>query len=239
MLLSRKSCNVNVHFLHQRIYIRPLKCLICVKCFWESWHLFRHHEMSIHFEKRICKKPGLIGLMCVGGVKLFSTIILLKSSPPGVLWLYETPRFHLKRQVRKWAIRFVGKILNAPNPGNGTIFCWAKSPQSWAQLFYLKIFWTFTQPCYILFLSCRRSNPAPLPWLKLPCSQPTSNLRPVILSQLLQYHMRAGVQVTLCMRLVIHSSQRVSAGALRTKLPFTARSHWRNFPLCHRSLGWR
>lgn len=95
------------------------------------------------------------------------------------------------------------------------------------------------QPCYILFLLCSRSTPALLSCLKLPCSQPTSNLRPVILSQLLQYHMWASVQVTLCMRLAIHSSQGILAGALRTKLPFTARSNQRNFPLCHRGLGWR
>lgn len=51
---------------------------------------FRHHEMSVHFEKWICKKPGLIGLVFVGWEchKLFSTIVFpLKPSAPGVLWL--------------------------------------------------------------------------------------------------------------------------------------------------------
>lgn len=86
------------------------------------------------------------------------------------------------------------------------------------------------QPCYILFLWCSTSAPAPLPNLKLPCSQPSLNLRPVILSQLLQYHMWAHVQVTLCMCPAIHSPQCVLARALCTKLPFTACSNQRNFP---------
>lgn len=80
-------------------------------------------------------------------------------------------------------------------------------------------------PCCILFFFCSRVTLALLPGLKLPCSDLTSDLW--LLSQLLQRHMQAGVQVTLC----VHPT---SPPALHTEL---ACSNLGNFPPCHRGLG--
>lgn len=87
--------------------------------------------------------------VCWGGVtNFFSTIVLpLKSSASGVLWLYETPRLHLKREVRKPSVRFVGKILKALNPGSGTVLILSKVEHNYFSLKFFELLCSLAISC--------------------------------------------------------------------------------------------